>query len=1126
MGQVQKRSRRRLWIGGVGLVGLGLGIGAGAGIGSLTLRERFIQRADPLLRETFQQPVTWGELQGVGLGGITLGPTYIGPADSDLGTPTSTESASPTADPALTVHLEGLRLGLDWAALRRGNLRPVVTLMAPTVTLPQADDGHWLLPDGDAEIVARSVEISSPATPAELRLYNGTVVLRPAPRPIAGTNPHQAIALTHLHGVLTLTAGNASFSLTGQIAGDQGDQEMGNQNNSGQFELAGHRLGDRTTARLSTQQLPLAPLNLGLPSLAATAGTLHSSLTVQHQAGSSPELWGTAILQNAQIQIDQLRQPLTAPHSTLLFQGQQVQIAPTLLHLGPLTLTAEGTASRPGGYALSAHLPPLAVADMQDLARVPLPSAPGTGPLTLAMTGPLDEPQLAISTAHHPTEADHLGPLSIALGASTLGLPLRHPIPLVEGATYSFRADGAWFTLADGTVVPPLSATAYAQAQARYASAVQPGLDRKFFWFLQTSPYLTAIAADLEQGRLRGYVQGQRFNTDAFFLERFMPAYAASSAAAGLDPAEALWMLNHSLRTLQDPLLKGPDAAPITSGSGAVGSFWQGEQALSMQQLVVRRYLGQRGQPGDWVRFGLLAKIDASLTTVHRQLTSSTEAMTKVSKVTFGAEEGAIAHALAILRFPAGQVYGAPLREMAQAIAANEAQKQALRQQITADLIQISRDHSPDLAPTLARWLAAEGDALSPATAAHLNGSNTLSVMVDRYEKAGYPLDLAHRHSRQLLQRWLQAGPDAGLAVGPEVGGEVDLDLGIAMDPERYQNLVFALLKDYSFRSRLWHHLGRHHPALRPQFRAVAANLATYRHLAEEGAVLHEQLYRAMVTEGHDIGVDAAIHHAVGFQAHLSALLDQALQPPDPADPRYRAFRRSLAMYLREAPDIATYGGRQAPLRLYGQEMLNLPELIALEGGAAPRLEALAQLYREARQANLVAEWDRVGFQRILLLGALLAAGAERENLPPDLAAVGWPSDPFRERLLTVVGGNGIRAEATRLGVQSHDYRVPFQPIPLAGYRVPPFAGADPARCPSQPTFAALALGAEATFAWAPDRQQVVLHRSEVVCLLDPQWQQLVFPALLAAVPIVHSPEGARYLQQQLHLAQQLEAGL
>ena len=161
----------------------------------------------------------------------------------------------------------------------------------------------------------------------------------------------------------------------------------------------------------------------------------------------------------------------------------------------------------------------------------------------------------------------------------------------MKGATYRFRPDGAWFTLTDGTVVPPLSRGAYERGAAQLGSSLSPGMDRKFFWLLQSSPYVTAIAADLGRGRLRQYLNGNRFDTDRFFLDYFIPVYRESSYAAGLDPGEALWMLDHALRTLQDPLLRTPDATPITSGSGTVGSFWQDEQLLSMQQLMLRPQL-------------------------------------------------------------------------------------------------------------------------------------------------------------------------------------------------------------------------------------------------------------------------------------------------------------------------------------------------------------------------------------------------------------------------------------------------------------------------------------------------------------------------------------------------------
>jgi hypothetical protein len=281
-----------------------------------------------------------------------------------------------------------------------------------------------------------------------------------------------------------------------------------------------------------------------------------------------------------------------------------------------------------------------------------------------------------------------------------------------------------------------------------------------------------------------------------------------------------------------------------------------------------------------------------------------------------------------------------------------------------------------------------------------------------------------------------------------------------------------------------------------------------------------------MVRNGQDIGIDATLKQAVGFQAHLARLIDQAFAPADPYDPRYLAFRRSLAIYLREAPDIAVYGGTPAALRAYGQETLNVQELIAIDLAAAPRIRALAKLYAEARDQGMVGEWDVSGFQKILLLGSLLAAGMNRAELPPSLATLGFPSAAFRHHLAFVVGVEGIQVEATRLGVQAHDYRVSFQPLPLPRYRSPSFQGTNPSDCPRQPTLATLALGPRSQFIWHPESQRVWLQRAEVSCYLPNDWDAITFPALLETVPILHSPAGRDQLQQKLEEAQRLEAGI
>ena len=333
-------------------------------------------------------------------------------------------------------------------------------------------------------------------------------------------------------------------------------------------------------------------------------------------------------------------------------------------------------------------------------------------------------------------------------------------------------------------------------------------------------------------------------------------------------------------------------------------------------------------------------------------------------------------------------------------------------------------------------------------------------------------------------------------------------------------------MKDHAFSPQFWQILIQKEPILSSQLGAIASDIRAYRQLAQQGADLHAAFYTTLVTTNQDIGVSAALKQAVGFQAHLGRLLDQAFTPADPSDQRYRTFRRSLAIYLREAPDISVYGGTEASLRLYGQETLNVQELVAVDVADAPRIRAMARLYHEALAHGLITEWDVAGFQRILITGALLAAGVERSALPVALQGVGFPSPEFRRDLLFVVGSEGIQIEATRLGAQAHDHRVSFQPIARPQYRSPPLNGADAASCPSEPYIAAIALGAATTFIWDAEAQRVMLRRGTTHCPLPESWTTLFFPALLESSPVEHSPAGRDRLQDQLQTARRLEAGI
>jgi hypothetical protein len=1084
------------------LVGTGIGLICGiVGVvwGSHVVAHRLVEKAQQKLDVSLNRPVTLGELEGISLQGLRLGRTNM---------------PSIGANATFYGYIEAIEIGLDWRALlQHQTLKANITLIEPELTLVQTADGQW-------PSLPLDMNDAPPTAGSDLERL-GVLQVKDASLTVTTLRPNQqavvprtALQVKHLDATVDFYTPKVprqiSFSLDGQVE-------------AGGFRVEG--TGDLITrslkARGQTYNLPITGVNLLLPAKAGVeSGLLNSNLSVSaglDKTGSldyhSADLQGTAILQAGQIRLGHLAQPVSELTSTLLFQGQQITLHNTGLHMGNLAFSAGGQVSLQQGYNLIAQVPSVTAVDIQALAGEGLPLDPSqTLQLTAKISGPIKEPDVETDPPLDAKNFSGLHPTTIGalLGMSMLDLPLRDKIPLIEGASYAFRGNGAWFTLSDGTVVPPVSQGAYWQGASRLGSRIYPGLDRKFFWFFQTNPYVTAIAADLSKGKLGRYKYGRRFSTDRFFVDYFIPVYAESSRAAGLDPGESLWMLNHSLRTLQDPIMRGPNALPITSGYGVVGSFWEDEQVLSMQQLLLRPHIAQEGPLGDLLKFAALKRTSESRSIYNRRLSSAVEVITKIPKVTFGAEEGAIALSLGILEFEEANIYSEKVRGVATQIVQNEHDKQALRTAITDQMRALAQDHTEEVGNTLAGFTEQDwqaigmGPELSPTTARFLNGTNTLSVLVSRNEKAGYSLEQAYQNSRALLIELLQHRDQLEV-------------------PDR---LIFAYLKDQAFRDAFWELMGQKLPQLRSQFEAIARDVDSYRDLAIHGASFHESLYAAMVEDNEDIGVSAAIKQAVGFQAHLASLMDQAFVPNNPNDPRYHAFRRSLGIYLREVPDISLYGGSEASLRLYGQEMLNLQELIAVDVAAAPRIRAFAALYQEARANNMIGEWDVAGFQRILLVGAMLAAGVERHELPANLRSVGFPSAQFRRNLLLAVGVEGATLEATRMGIQSHDNRVPFQPVAMPEYRAPSFNVADPAACPTSPDFQAIALGPDSEFVWNAEIQKVVLRRGETGCLLGEGWTDIFFDTLLASVPIIHSEAGSQELQRHLRTAQMLEAGI
>ena len=1087
---------------GLALVSGLAGLVWGSHIAAQTLKVRLETKVE----EVINRPVHWGRLRGVSPSGIHLGKTTIPLVDENQA----------------LLEIETINITFDWRGiLHRQMPRADVTLVQPHLKLVQDQYGAWpslSLPSPSESLPAEVIPASGNTLEnlRSIRIREGKVTLATRQHHPQAVVPRSQVLVEDLHGSATIRHESSrqpvEFSLRGRI-------ETGGFKAEGQTDLVNRTL----RSKFQTHNLPITGGNFLLPPMVGVeSGALNSNLQLTAALGkerlidvSTVDLRGSAILSAGTLLLGQLPDPVSQVRSTLWFEGNRVTLHDTKLQIGDLALSTAGRVSLADGYDLLAQISAIEAMDIQNLVGQPLPGHSQQALHWQArVTGALQDPSVEKLPSLPPTSPDQLalGPevIGVSLGMGMVNLPLRDRIPLIEGATYAFLPDGAWFTLTDGTVVPPLSRNAYERGAAQLNAALSPGMDRKFFWLLQSSPYITAIAADLGRGDLREYLNGNRFDTDRFFIDYFIPVYRQTSYAAGLDPGEALWMLDHALRTLQDPLLRTPDATPITSGSGTVGSFWEDEQLLSMQQLLLRPQLAQGGQLGKLIRFALLKHLDLSTSLTSRRLASTPEVMSKLPNVTFGAEEGAIAHALGIVQFQDPSFYPDNVRTLANGIVQNELEKQRLRSTITGEMRRLASNQTQVLGDALASLPPSTWNdlglppQLSPDAANQLNGTNTLSVLVSRSEKAGYPLPQAYQNSRALLLELLQ-------------------DRDQLAHPDR---LVFAFLKDQAFTPKFWELLAQQVPFLADDFHALRATVNQYRQFATQGSSLHEQMYAAMVQAGEDISVRATIKHAVGFQAHLASLIDQAFAPGDLADPRYRAFRRTLAIYLREAPDISVYGGTEAALRLYGYETLNVQEMLAVDVAAAPRIRALARLYQTAWQGGMINQWDVPGFQRILLTGSLLAAGVERSALPRDLAAVGFPSAEFRRDLLFAVGPEGIKLEATRLGVQAHDHRVGFQPVAIPRYRAPSLAVTDPNSCPTQPEIQAIALGPNTEFVWYPTIQRVVLKRGYTECPIHDHWSTLFFDTLLETAPVVHSPAGAADLQAKLLAAQLLEAGI
>lgn len=430
---------RRSWLLPVGLGLGGLVIGGGVA-GALAAKPLINQRLMPLVAEQvedmIERPVQLGELEGLSLGGIRIGPTEL-PA-----IPTDASSA----------RVDTITIGVDWRALLlERTLKPTVTLIDPELALVQGEDGQWFqltLPEQPESEGPITTELQS------IRIRNATVSATTEIQDPAAVVPRSQVRLEGVDVDANFRHDDAqtvAFDLSGTL--EQGSFQV-----QGEGQIANQAVN----ALVMTENLPTTGVNLLLPgSLGLAAGTLHSNLDVAvrlQQPDDPIDAQGTARFENGEVRAAQLTQPVTDINSRLRFQGQRVTLEDTGLQLGDINLTAAGDVHLQEGYNLTAQVPSVTLANLQQLLAVELPvEAQGRFQVATQVTGPIEDPQIQGTLTNR--EAARVDRLTLNTIAA------------------DFALNRETFTLARLQVNPATGGAITGRGQVDLASLDDPGLD-------------------------------------------------------------------------------------------------------------------------------------------------------------------------------------------------------------------------------------------------------------------------------------------------------------------------------------------------------------------------------------------------------------------------------------------------------------------------------------------------------------------------------------------------------------------------------------------------------------------------------------------------------------------------
>jgi hypothetical protein len=595
---------------------------------------------------------------------------------------------------------------------------------------------------------------------------------------------------------------------------------------------------------------------------------------------------------------------------------------------------------------------------------------------------------------------------NLGLAAYTTERRPRMELALLDGAEAQPGKDGIVVILNNKVSIAPLSLAAFEKSKLLLPLQDREAFDRRLFWQFQSNPLAYLVAADLERGQLQQFVTGGVFDTDRYFLELFVPEFIRLCSVANVSPSEAIMSLEHGLLTLRAPFVREPDKG--------LAVFNEQEITFTLKQAAIQKVLRSSNATNSHAQWLVLKLIEQERVKSGYVNASAVELIARAPAITFGSEEGTIAHAHAISLLGHRGGYSNAVIEASKSFLTAEAEKDSVRRSISASTVKMAAQDGDSIRAFLRGMTQSEwesiglGSSFSPETAGDIHGATFLGVATSQLQKRGQTLEKAVPQASAEVKRLLLS------------------------ESLSNSQIARAFLKDRLWSKEFYALLAKKYPELAPQVSALTQDATHYRALASKADELELVLYNQLITEGEDIGSMAFLRQTVGFYAHLARLVDDQFSPRDSSSPEYRKFRRVVASFMREAPDLTHVGGANSPIRLFGAELTASPDLTASEASFAPVLKAIGNLYTELQlNESLESKWDYKTLYAVLAYGSFSQAEIGQDQLPELIRGAAAKAQTAQTQALAVIGGDGLRNAGVQYGIQHFEGRlVPYGSLP------------------------------------------------------------------------------------------------